>query len=282
MSEIKKEVLLEKIKELVIKANTVLRPDVLDALKEAQEIEENPNGKKALTMLIENTDIAKKEGIPVCQDTGYVDIYFIWPASIALRNDLQDIADEAVKHAYSEKPFRKSIVADPLFERKNTNTNTPVNIKVFATKEEKLQIRVVVKGAGSDNSSVLFMLNPSISEDELKKIIIEHVREYAAKSCPPLVIGMGIGSSFDQVAHLSKKALFRKIKEANTDAKYAKLEENILKEVNNMGIGASGLGGKTTALSVMIEKAPSHMATLPLALSLNCYALRTASTYIQA
>ncbi|TET53478.1 MAG: fumarate hydratase, partial [Actinobacteria bacterium] len=152
MSEVKKEVLLEKIKELVVKANTTLRPDVLDALKEARAKEENPNGKKALTMLIENAGIAKKEGIPICQDTGYVDIYFIWPVSIALRNDLQDIADEAVKQAYSEKPFRKSIVAEPLFERKNTNSNTPANINIFTTVEEKLQIRVVIKGAGSDNS----------------------------------------------------------------------------------------------------------------------------------
>jgi len=280
MSEFSANILIAKIKELIIEANTVLRPDVLEALKKAQNTEDKPNGQKVLGMLIENASLAQSEGKPLCQDTGYVHVYFGWPSNIALRNDLGEIVNEAVKQAYSEKPFRSSIVADPLFERKNTSDNTPAAFVVRPAKDRNLKIKVLIKGAGSDNSSAVFMLNPACASSELVKVVVEHVKANAAKSCPPLVVGIGIGSSFDKVAVLSKAALHRNLSEANKDARYAELERQILSEINNLGIGPSGLGGKTTALSVMIKQASCHMASLPVAVNLNCYALRTAEATI--
>jgi len=280
MSEISAGILIENIKELVIQANTVLRSDILEALKNAQKTEDNSNGQKVLGMLIENAALAEREGKPVCQDTGYVHVYFGWPAEMAIRSDLAEIVNEAVKQAYAERPFRNSIVADPLFERKNTSDNTPAAFVVRPAKDRKLTIKVLIKGAGSDNSSAVFMLNPSSSSSELVKVVVEHVKANAAKSCPPLVVGIGIGSSFDKVAALSKAALFRNINETNKDSRYAELEKQILEEINGLGVGPSGLGGKTTALSVIIKQAPCHMASLPVAINLNCYALRTAAAII--
>jgi fumarate hydratase subunit alpha len=282
VTSIKMENLLkEEIKRLILQANTVLRADVLEALKRAYGAETNANGKKVLSMLIENAAIAKDESKPICQDTGYVDIYFEWPDGLPLRADLQEIANEAVRQVYSEKNFRKSIVKSSI-ERENTEDNTPANTYILPAEDSELKVKVFVKGAGSDNSSSLFMLNPSSSKEDIKKVVVDIVKANAAKSCPPLVVGIGIGASFDKVASLSKRALFRRLGEANPSKPYAELEEEILAEINSLGIGPSGLGGDTTALSVAIEQAPCHMASLPVAINLNCHALRTAEKVISS
>lgn len=278
--KVEESILINKIKDLIIEANTVLRPDVRQALQEAHQSEDNANGKKALGMLLENADIAKAEHKPICQDTGYVDIYFEWPKKLALLPDLAKVVDEAVRQAYIENNFRTSLVSDPLFVRKNTEDNTPANLYLWPTTDTKITIKVFVKGGGSDNSSAVYMLNPSSSDRELIEAVVNQVKEHGAKSCPPLVVGIGIGGSFDKVTSLSKAALWRQINQANEDAKYAALEEEILGKVNDLGIGPSGLGGKTTALAMLIEQSPCHMATLPVAVNLNCYALRTAKATI--
>ena len=272
--------LLDGLKKLLVEANTVLRPDVFEALKKAKEEETSENGQKVLSMLIENAEIAQKEKKPLCQDTGYVDFYFHWPEGVDVPGDLQEIADEAVKQTYREESYRFSIVDDPVFERKNTGDNSPANITVLPSREKELKITTMIKGAGSDNASAVLMLNPSSSEQDIIEAVLSQVKDFGAKSCPPLVVGIGIGASFDRVAYLSKKALLRPIDEANPDKKYAQLERKILEKINALGIGPSGLGGKATALNVSIEHAPCHMATLPIAINLNCYALRYAQTVL--
>lgn len=280
MHQVTADILTNKLKELIVQANTVLRPDVRQALQGAYHSEDNPNGRKALGMLLENAAIAQTELKPICQDTGYVDVYFKWPQSLALLPNLAKIADEAVKQAYVENNFRTSLVSNPFFDRENTKDNTPANLFLLPATDKKITIKVFVKGAGSDNASAVYMLSPSSSDIELIEAVVSQVEAHGAKSCPPLVIGIGIGSSFDKVASLSKAALWHQIGQGNKDARYAELEEEILSKVNALGIGPSGLGGKTTALSVHIEQAPCHMATLPVAVNINCYALRTAQLEI--
>lgn len=280
MKDITADLLLNSIKDLIIQANTILRPDVVETLKKALVEEDNTRGKKALQMLLDNVVVAKEEVKPICQDTGYVDVYFKWPQGLRLRSDLIQIVNDAVKDVYSEYKFRKSLVSDPIFKRQNTDDNTPANISIETSSDDKLTIKVLVKGAGSDNASAVLMLNPSISNTDLTETIVNHVKVHGAKSCPPLIIGIGVGSTFDKAASLSKRALLRTIGEPNKDGHYAALEEELLNRVNDLGIGPSGLGGKTTALAVHIEQAPCHMATMPVAVNLNCYALRTAETTI--
>ena len=280
MNDLTSQDLIKILKKLLKEASTTLRPDVIKALNNAKNNETDENGKKVLDMLTENVEIAKNENKPVCQDTGYVDFYFHWPASLPLIKDLQSIADDAVRQTYEEESYRFSIVSDPLFERKNTADNTPANITVLPSKYEELKITAMIKGGGSDNSSAVFMLNPSSSEKDIVDTVVAHVKKSGAKSCPPLLIGIGLGSSFDKVAQLSKKALIRPLSERNANKKYAQLERTILEEINALGIGPSDLGGEATALNVSIEHMPCHMATLPLAINLNCYALRCAQTVL--
>ncbi len=291
---IKSTTLISNLKDLIIQANTVLRPDVLAALKTAFQSENSANGKKALGMLLENVQIAKTENLPICQDTGYVDIFIQWPASLSVAEAFrpphgnlkvsstifQDIANEAVRQAYGEQLYRASMVDDPLFKRKNTHDNTPANVTLSLSDSSELKLSVFIKGAGSDNASKQAMLNPSSSLDDIIEFVVSHVKEYGARSCPPLIIGIGIGATFDKVASLAKKALLRPIDSHDsrlTTHDYIDLEQEILRRVNELGIGPSALGGAATALAVNIEQAPCHMATLPIAINLNCYALRSAS-----
>jgi fumarate hydratase subunit alpha len=262
-------------KQLLVKANTEIRPDIKDALGRALEVESG-DGKKAIEALLENQKIACNKKIPLCQDTGYISFFLKKGPNICIEGDLQKILNEAAAEIYNEMPFRLSMVDDPI-ERTPSKTNTPVFFYQEQTMENKAILEVIVKGAGSDNSSALMMFLGSTPKDEISSWIYSRIIENGPKACPPLVIGIGIGGGFERSALLSKKAFFRKIGERNPKKLYADWERELLLGVNKLGIGPSAFGGKTTALDVFIEQSPVHMASMPVALNICCYALRTAS-----
>lgn len=265
------------VKRLCIEANYSLREDVLGALREALRVEESLMGRKVLEWLVENARIAREEGIPICQDCGMVTVLLQLGQGVRIvGGGLRGAIDRGVREGYREGYLRKSVIEDPCFSRRNTGDNTPAIIYTEVIPGDGLKVTVVPKGAGSDNSSALKMLNPTDGASGVKTLVLETVKKAGANSCPPLVIGVGVGGSFDSVGLLSKKALLRPLDVANPDARIAQLEREILEEVNDLGIGPAGFGGRVTALSVSIETSPTHMASLPVAVNLGCHALRSA------
>ncbi len=271
----------ERIKALCLEANFFLRADVFAALREAQVQEENKLAKLALSEIVKNAQIAREQKKPICQDTGHVTIFLEVGNEVHIvTDDLKMEINQGVSEAYIEGNLRKSIVTDPLFSRKNTLNNTPPSIYFENVPGEKIKITVFPKGGGSDNASSLKMLKPSDGLDGFKKFVLEEVKKNAPFACPPLVVGIGVGGSFDSVGILAKKALLEPLGRVNQDKKLQRLEEEILKEINQLGIGPNALGGKVTALAVHIRCFPTHMASLPVALNLSCHALRSARTIL--
>lgn len=271
------------LKKLIKTASFNLPQDITDAVTKAYNLEKNATARKILELIIENAETAAKKKIPLCQDCGnvYVDIHVGDNTCIENFSFLQDAVNQAVSEAYLENYLRKSIVGDPLFERINTKNNTPAYLSIFPAKGmDGLEINVGLKGGGSENCSFLFMMDPSDGEDAIIAEVIEAVRRNVTKSCPPVIVGIGIGASSSKVAELARKAAFRNLKKRNTDEKYSELEKIILKNINATGIGPAGLGGQTTALAVNIEYLPCHMATLPVCLFFACHSLRRASSKI--
>ncbi|MCE5328822.1 fumarate hydratase [bacterium] len=271
-----------RLKKLINNASFNLPADVIDAINKALAYEKNTTARKILNLIIENSRTASVKKIPLCQDCGtvYVDLIIGKNTCIENFNEIENTVNSVVAETYMESYLRKSIVNDPLFERKNTLTNTPAIISYGTADFEGLEIRVYLKGGGSDNCSYLFMLNPSATPEEITSTVKELVIKNATKSCPPVIIGIGIGGSASRVSELALKAAFREIGTANSDKRYANLEKNILKEVNSTGIGPAGLGGNTTALAVNVEYAPCHIASLPLAVFFLCHSVRRASSKI--
>ena len=261
-------------KEILIKANTDLRKDIVDALKNTKQNEKDKNAVKALDALLKNQDIARKEKIPFCQDTGYTTFFVEVGTSVCIEGNLLSVLNEASNQVHKEMPFRNSIVNDPI--ERNMVTNTHVSLYREDIEGDKVILKVIIKGAGSDNSSSLNMFLCSTKKEDISKWVIENVKEKGPHSCPPLILGIGIGGSFEKAALLSKKAFFRKIGQRNTQEKYSKWEQELLDSINKTGIGPSALGGQTTALEVFIEQAPVHMASMPVAINMGCHALRTA------
>lgn len=281
LREISTREVTQAVKRLCIGANSSLRGDILNALQEALRVEESPAGRKVLGWLVENARIAKEEGVPICQDCGMVTVLFQLGQGVRIvGGDLREAIDRGVREGYREGYLRKSVVEDPCFSRRNTGDNTPAIIYTEVVPGDGLKIIVVPKGAGSDNSSALKMLNPTDGILEVKAFVLETVKKAGANSCPPLVIGVGVGGSFDSVGLLSKKALLRSLGMANPDARIAQLEKEIFGEVNGLGIGPAGFGGRVTTLSVSIETSPTHMASLPVAVNLGCHALRSAEAVL--
>ncbi len=282
MKSIKKQVVKERIKSLLIEASFHLPPDVLEKIRHAQTNETFPTAKKILLYVMQNADAAAQQRLPLCQDCGsvYIDIHIGKDICIEGLSDIQQIADEAVQEVYEEFYLRKSIVSDPLFERKNTGKNTPAIVNIGTCREHAIDIKVGLKGGGSENCSFLTMLNPSASKESIIDLVKDTVKENASKCCAPVVVGIGIGSVASEVLKLSRIASFRELGIDNPDKRYAQLERKILEEVNKTRVGPQGLGGDTTALKVNIEHRPCHMATLPFAISLNCHSLRRASSKI--
>ena len=276
MREINVKKIREVVTELCLKANFELRKDVLKALRGALSKETNSRAKNILKTLIENAVLAKKKRIAICQDTGFVSVFIELGSSILLTDgELREGVDKGVEDAYKKGYLRKSVVKDPLL-RENTNTNTPCIIHVDIVEGDKIKIYVSPKGFGSENKSAIKMLKPTATEKDIIDFVTEVVRLAGPDACPPYILGIGIGGTFEYAAYLSKKALLRSIESGNNKRQFRKLEKDILKAVNSLGIGPMGLGGKVTALGVNIEEFPTHIAGLPVAITVSCHATRSA------
>lgn len=243
--------------------------------KLALRLEESELGREALSILLENARIAGERGVPVCQDTGVAVFYVKLGQEVVVEGGgLVEAINRGVARAYSEAYLRKSIVSDPLYDRRNTGDNTPAIIHVEPIPGSELRMGFMPKGAGAENMSRVEMLKPADGLEGLKRFVLEVVERAGANACPPLVIGVGVGGTLDTVGWLAKKALFREWGRRHPDERYARLEEELLEEVNALGIGPQGFGGRLTALDVRIEHAPCHMASLPAAVNLNCHVHR--------
>lgn len=264
----------QTVSRLCIKANSELGPDVMSALEEALAKEESPVGKDILRQILENHRLAAKEGIPLCQDTGLAVVFLEVGQDVQIVGGvLTEAVNEGVRQGYIQGYLRKSVVADPL-RRSNTNDNTPAIIHTQVVPGDRLTITVAPKGGGSENMSALAMLPPSAGEEGLRRFVLEQVKRAGPNPCPPVVVGVGLGGNFEKVAYLAKKALLRPLDEEHADPFYARLERELLTEVNNLGIGPQGLGGRITALAVHIEAYPCHITGMPVAVNMNCHAAR--------
>ena len=274
MREIHISKIIDTVKELCIEANYYLSNDVKRALCNAKENETWPVAENILDQIILNSDIAKNENMPICQDTGMACIFIDIGQDVHIVGGLLDDAiNEGVRRGYEEGFLRKSVVKDPI-NRINTKDNTPAIIYYNMVAGDKIKITVAPKGFGSENMSRIKMLKPSDGLQGVKDFIIETVKLAGPNPCPPIVIGVGIGGTFDKAAYLAKKALIRPLDKRNEDKFYSDLEEELLANINKLGIGPQGFGGKTTALGLNIETYPTHIAGLPVAVNINCHATR--------
>ena len=274
MREIHISKIIDTVKELCIEANYYLSNDIKKALCNAKENETWPLAENILDQIILNSDIAKNENMPICQDTGMACIFVEIGQDVHIVGGLLDDAiNEGVRRGYEEGFLRKSVVKDPI-NRINTKDNTPAIIYHNIVSGDKIKITVAPKGFGSENMSRIKMLKPSDGLQGVKEFIIETVRLAGPNPCPPIVIGVGIGGTFDKAAYLAKKALIRSLDKRNEDKFYSDLEEELLDTINKLGIGPQGFGGKTTALGLNIETYPTHIAGLPVAVNINCHATR--------
>lgn len=284
MKSIEITTITKEVRKLLIEASFNLPDDIKSALKAAASRETSPRAKKILDLILENAEIAAKQKLPLCQDCGsvYVDIDIGPGICIEDSGDLNTRLNQAVADTYSKNYLRKSIVNDPLYERKNTSDNTPAIVSTGFTSVPGLHIKIYLKGGGSENCSYLYMLNPSAEEAEIIDLILKVVKNNVTKCCPPVIIGIGLGGGASEVTGLARKASFRNLNIRNQDKAYRTLENKILKAVNKTGIGPQGLGGKTTALACNIIYAPCHIATLPMAVFMGCHSLRRAESKISS
>jgi len=262
------------VKKLFIKANTALGADVVSALQSAHDREESSIGKQVLTKILQNADIACESAMPICQDTGLAVLFVEIGQDVRIvGGDLREAIEEGVRQAYEEGFLRKS-VCDPL-TRKNTGDNTPAIIHMDIVPGNQLKIIAMPKGGGSENMSAAKMLTPSAGIEGIKKFILETVEKAGANPCPPIIVGVGIGGSLEQACILAKKSLLRPVgKKNNKDKRLAGMEGELLKKINATGIGPAGLGGRVTALAVHAEMLPCHIASLPVAVNIQCHVAR--------
>jgi fumarate hydratase subunit alpha len=279
MREVDANSITAAVKKLCMDANYYLGEDVLAALKKFEKQEESPLGKEILNQIIKNAGIAAEKQMPLCQDTGLTVIFANIGQEVHIKGDFNEAIQEGVRQGYREGYLRKSIVVDPL-NRKNTGDNTPSVISTNIVPGDKISLTILPKGGGSENMSRIKMLKPSDGVQGVKEFVIETIRIAGGNPCPPLVVGIGIGGSFDKVAQLAKHALLRDIGSTHPDPFYADLENELLEKVNNTGVGPQGLGGRTTALAVHIEVAPCHIASLPAAVNTQCHSARHKTTVI--
>ena len=266
----------DTVATLCIQANTQLPADVKAALDAAQAAEPWPLAKTTLGLLQKNLVVAAEQNLPICQDTGMACVFIELGQQVQIEGDLEQAVNEGVRRGYGEGYLRKSITGDPL-KRCNTDDNTPAFLSLHLVPGDEVKITVAPKGAGSENMSRLAMLKPADGVEGVKNFILDTVRQAGSNPCPPIVLGVGIGGSFDKCAYLAKKALLRPLDEPNADPCYAALERQLLDEINAMGIGPQGFGGKTTCLGVSIEKMATHVACLPVAVNISCHVTRRAS-----
>lgn len=269
----------ETVARLCIQANTYLPSDIVAALNRQRQKEPWPLAKDTLELLWENKELAEHKHLPVCQDTGMACVFVELGQDVHIDGDFEDAIHQGVRKGYTDGYLRKSIVCDPL-RRVNTEDNTPAAITLHLVPGDGCSITVAPKGFGSENMSRLGMLKPADGVEGVKNFILETVRLAGPNPCPPIVLGVGIGGSFDKVAYLSKKALLRPIDQPHADPFYAQLEQELLEEINRLGIGPQGFGGETTCLGLSIETAPTHVAGLPVAVNVSCHATRRATAQL--
>ena len=268
------------VRKLFIEANTVLDEDVIEALHQAQSREESETGRQVLQKIIENADIARRKKMPICQDTGLAVIFVELGQDVHITGGpLHAAIEEGVRQAYNEGYLRKS-VCDPL-SRKNTTDNLPAIIHVDIVSGDRLKIVAMPKGGGSENVSAAKMLTPAAGIDGIKKFIMDTMAAAGANPCPPVIVGVGIGGSLEQSCVMAKKALLRPVGEANRiDERVEQIEKDLLKSINDLGIGPAGLGGRVTALAVNVEMMPCHIASLPVAVNIQCHVARHKETIL--
>ncbi len=273
MREISASLITETVKKLCIESNCHLESDIKECICSCHQNENWQGAKEILERIIENYEIADRENLPVCQDTGVACVFLNIGQDVHINGDITEAVNEGVRQGYEQGYLRKSVVRDPL-DRVNTGDNTPAMIYFEIVPGDKIEITVAPKGFGSENMSKIAMLKPSDGLQGVKDFIVRVVEEAGPNPCPPIVVGVGIGGTFDKAAYLSKKALLRPVNKRNKNDYYAKLEEQLLEEINALGIGPQGFGGKTTALAVNIEYFPTHIAGLPVAVNINCHVTR--------
>lgn len=276
MKVISAKLIEDAVARLCIEANMRLPADVISAIVGAQSAEPFAQAKHVLSLLGDNVRLASERALPVCQDTGMACVFIRLGQDVHIDGDLNDAVNCGVRRGYGEGYLRKSVVSDPL-RRVNTDDNTPAVLNVELIPGEEVHITVMPKGFGSENMSALKMLKPADGVEGVENFIIETVERAGANPCPPIVVGVGIGGTFDRAAAMAKHALLRPVDKPNPDEYYAELEARLLGKINALGIGPQGFGGKTTALAVLIETYPTHVAGLPVAVNISCHATRRAS-----
>lgn len=279
--KIKAETVTETVKQLFMDCNYYIGDDISNALKTAYDNEKSEVGKQVLCQLMENNKIASEERIPICQDTGMAVLFVKYGDKVVIEDgSFKAAVENGVRQAYKEGYLRKSVVNDPVYDRINTKDNTPAIIHTEIVPGDKISIVAGGKGFGSENMSAIKMLTPSYGEQGVIDFILDTVRKAGPNPCPPMVVGVGIGGTFEKAAELAKKATFRSVDTSNPDPRYAEMEKYLLEQINKMGFGPAGLGGTTTSLGVNIETYPTHIAGMPVAVNICCHAARHKSATI--
>ena len=265
----------EAVSRLCQEANFFLPEDVLNALKQARQTEESPLGQQTLDQILDNARLAQEEKMAICQDCGVAVVYLDVGQDVHVTGgDLYEAVNQGVRQGYEKGYLRKSMAKQPFSARVNTKDNTPAVIHTDIVPGDKLKITILPKGAGSENMSRLFMLTPAAGRQGIVDSVIKAVNEAGSNPCPPVIVGVGIGGTSDKAMYLAKKAIIRGVEEANPEAEVAELEKELLKRINDLGIGPEGFGGRTTALAVHVETFPAHIASMPMAVCLQCHAAR--------
>ncbi len=271
----------EVVSNLFKQANYELGDDVLSALKKAREAEESPTGREVIDTLLENSEIAATEKIPLCQDCGTAVVFLeIGQDVLVVKGDLYAAVNEGVRRAYKEGYLRKSMVDRPFSERKNTGDNTPAVIHVDIVPDNKLKISILPKGTGAENMAKLGMLLPGAGKKGVVDFVVKAVEDAGSNPCPPIIVGVGIGGTAEKAMLMAKHALLRTVGEPSPDKETADLEKEILKRVNKLGIGPMGYGGRITAMAIHVESFPAHIGALPVAVNLQCHSARHKETVI--
>jgi len=281
MREVNVKDLISIVKKLCIDANYYMGEDIIQRIKELKVKEESPTAKSVLDILLKNYELAEKEQMPICQDTGVAVCFIEIGQDVHLvGGDFTDAINEGVRQGYKDGYLRKSMVNDPIIDRVNTKDNTPAIIYTDIVPGDKIKITIAPKGGGSENMSEVKMMKAADGIEGVVEFVVDRIKRSGGNPCPPIVVGVGLGGNFEQSALLAKKSLLRPLTEKNSDPKWAEVEEEILEKVNNLGIGPQGLGGRTTALGVHILSKPCHIASMPVAVNVQCHAARHKSAVI--
>lgn len=281
MREISAELIRDTVAAMAVEACCRLPASTLAAMRRARECELSPTGRDVLDQLIQNAGIAAEENVPICQDTGLAVVFADIGQDVHITGGLfEDAVNQGIARGYTEGYLRKSSVEEPLFERRNTGDNTPAVIHTRLVAGDRIRLRLAPKGAGSENKGALHMLVPADGIEGVKRAVLETVRHAGASPCPPMVIGVGIGGNMELACLCAKKACARDIESRNPDPRYAALEDELLELVNGLGTGPAGLGGSVTAFKVNVEFCATHIASLPVAVNINCNAARHAEAVL--